>query len=270
MRMESRILVVDDERDIADMLEQVLKKDGFDCVRAAYSGRDAIDVCRSFEPDAVVLDIMLPDMDGIEVCRRIRAFSHCSILFLSSQNEDVDKILGLAAGGDDYVTKPFSPKEIVYRIKAQLRRQAFARADARPPEPETLKVGALRLDAAACVAYKADAPLTLTAKEFGLLRFLMENPNRIIGKERLYEKVWGEESAVCDNTIMVHIRHLREKMEDRRWRKGATRRPIRPDSFFGRSTRAWSGSTARSRRRTRVGKRTRRRARTGLPTSRTI
>ena len=211
--MENRILLVDDERDIADLLEEVLRGDGFLHIRKAHTGQSALDLCRAFKPDAVVLDIMLPDMDGVEVCKQIRAFSHCSILFLSSKNDDVDKILGLASGGDDYVTKPFSPKEVVYRIKSQLRRQQYAKAETQAQGNAVLKLGGITLDPDASCAYRDGAPLELTAKEYGLLQFLMENPNKIISKERLYERVWGEESAVCDNTIMVHIRHLREKLE---------------------------------------------------------
>ena len=211
--MSEKILLVDDARDIVELLEEVLRQDGFTQIKRAYTGQDALQQCRMFQPDAVVLDVMLPDMDGIEVCRQIRAFSHCSILFLSAKNDDVDKILGLASGGDDYVTKPFSPKEVVYRIKSQLRRQQFARAAA-PETKAMLRVGRLTLDPEATLAYKSGALLPLTAKEYGLLQYLMENPNKIISKERLYERVWGEESAVCDNTIMVHIRHLREKIEE--------------------------------------------------------
>ena len=212
--MNERILLVDDEKDIADLLEEVLRSDGFTEIRKAYTGQSALELCRAFLPDAVVLDIMLPDMDGVEVCRQIRAFSHCSILFLSSKNDDVDKILGLASGGDDYVTKPFSPKEIVYRIKSQLRRRQYAKMEMQAEETAALKLGDITVDRSASVAYKAGAPLELTAKEYGLLQYLMEHPRKIISKERLYERVWGEESAVCDNTIMVHIRHLREKIEE--------------------------------------------------------
>lgn len=207
-----KILLVDDEKDVVALLEEVLIKNGFQSIRKAYTGRDALELCREYAPDVVVLDIMLPDMDGIEICQRIRQFSHCSILFLSSKNDDVDKILGLASGGDDYVTKPFSPKELVYRIKSQLRRLKYART--KTATEQTLTLGDLTLDPKASQAYKRGQPLELTAKEYGLLQYLLENPNRIISKERLYERVWGEESAVCDNTIMVHIRHLREKLED--------------------------------------------------------
>lgn len=211
--MTKKLLLVDDEKDIVDLLENVLQKEGFHEIRKAYTGEDAVAVCRAFQPDVVVLDVMLPGMDGIEVCRQIRSFSHCSILFLSSKNDDVDKILGLSSGGDDYVTKPFSPKEIVYRIKSQLRRMDYARAEAAPAETALLRFANLSIDRDACCAYRAGQPLALTAKEYGILQYLMENPNKIISKERLYETVWGEESAVCDNTIMVHLRHLREKIE---------------------------------------------------------
>lgn len=123
--MDSKILLVDDEKDIADLIEEVLRQDSFENIKKVYTGMDAVQVCREYQPDVVVLDIMLPDIDGIEVCKQIREFSFCSILFLSSKNDDIDKILGLSCGGDDYITKPFSPREIVYRIKAQLRRQQY-------------------------------------------------------------------------------------------------------------------------------------------------
>lgn len=212
--MTDKILLVDDEKDIIDLLEEVLRKERLTNVKKVYTGKDAISLCREFQPDVVVLDIMLPDIDGIEVCKQIRMFSYCSILFLSSKNDDVDKILGLASGGDDYVTKPFSPKEIVYRVKSQLRRMQYARVDAVGQKSITLCAGDITIDTDACCVYKAGQLLELTAKEYSILQFMMENQNKIISKERLYEHVWGEESAVCDNTIMVHIRHLREKIED--------------------------------------------------------
>lgn len=115
--MNHKILLVDDEKDIVDLIEEVLRQDGFQNIEKAYTGEDAVEFCKSFEPDVIVLDIMLPDLDGIEVCKKIRGFSFCSILFLSSKNDDVNKILGLSSGGDDYITKPFSPREVVFRIK---------------------------------------------------------------------------------------------------------------------------------------------------------
>lgn len=158
-----------------------------------------------------ILDVMLPDIDGYEVCKQIRQFSHCPILFLSSKNDELDKILGLAVGGDDYVTKPFSPKEIAFRVKAQLRRLEYKQS---PLQGNTIQIGELSIDPDGCRALKGGKEIELTAREFGILLHLAENKGRIISRERLYETVWGEDSYGCDNTIMVHIRHLREKLED--------------------------------------------------------
>ena len=211
--MDSKILLVDDEKDIADLIEEVLRQDSFENIKKVYTGMDAVQVCREYQPDVVVLDIMLPDIDGIEICKQIREFSFCSILFLSSKNDDIDKILGLSCGGDDYITKPFSPREIVYRIKAQLRRQQY-QSVMRTDVKGLLTVGGLALDRESSRIYKNEKEIDLTGREFLLLSYLMENADKIISKERLYEQVWGEYSSICDNTIMVHIRHIREKIED--------------------------------------------------------
>jgi len=211
--MNSKILLVDDEKDIVDLLEEVLQQDGFPFIRKVHTGLEALQICREFQPDVVVLDVMLPDLDGLEVCKKIREFSYCSILFLSSKNDDIDKILGLSFGGDDYITKPFSPREVVFRIKAQLRRQQY-QAMPHTVSDETLCVGPLSLDRESCRVYKLGQEISLTGREFLLLCYLMENADKIISKERLYEQVWGEYSSICDNTIMVHIRHIREKIED--------------------------------------------------------
>lgn len=213
MEIRNKILLVDDEKDIVDLMEEVLRQDGFRCIKRAYTGIDALRICREFQPDVVVLDIMLPDLDGLKVCQAIREFSFCSVLFLSSKNDDVDKILGLSFGGDDYITKPFSPREVVFRVKAQIRRQGY-QAGILPGSGGFLTVGPLSLDQEGCRAYKAGRELRLTAKEFQLLSFLMEHPGQIISKERLYERIWGDPGGIYDNTIMVHIRHLREKIED--------------------------------------------------------
>ena len=211
--MDRKILLADDEKDIADLIEEVLRQDSFKNIKKAYTGMDAVQVCREYQPDVVVLDIMLPDIDGIEVCKQIREFSFCSILFLSSKNDDIDKILGLSCGGDDYITKPFSPREVVYRIKAQLRRQQY-QSVMRTDVKGLLTVGGLALDRESSRIYKNEKEIDLTGREFLLLSYLMENADKIISKERLYEQVWGEYSSICDNTIMVHIRHIREKIED--------------------------------------------------------
>ncbi len=208
---EYKIMVVDDEPDILDLLEKALIIEGFPAVIKIDTGRKAVNACKEMLPDMIILDVMLPDIDGYEVCRQIRQFSHCPILFLSSKNDELDKILGLAVGGDDYVTKPFSPKEIAYRVKAQLRRMEYRQ---RPLGNQTIEIGALTIDADGCRALKDGRDLELTAREFEILQYLAENKGRVISRERLYEAVWNEDSFGCDNTVMVHIRHLREKMEN--------------------------------------------------------
>lgn len=207
--MRDKILLVDDEVDILNLLEDVLRREGFQHLYRAETGSAAVKACHEHMPDAIVLDIMLPDIDGLEVCKQIRLFSNAPILFLSSKNDEIDKILGLSIGGDDYVTKPFSPREMAYRIKAQLRRSSGTQGDHR-----CILLGNLRIDVDASRAYKEGKEIALTAREYGLLLYLAENQNKIISKERLYEQVWGEDSFGSDNTLMVHIRHLREKIED--------------------------------------------------------
>lgn len=208
---EYKIMIVDDEPDILTLLEKALHIEGFFHIAKIESGISAVDACRKIDPDIIILDVMLPDIDGYEVCRRIRQFSHCPILFLSSKNDEVDKILGLAVGGDDYVTKPFSPKEVAFRVKAQLRRAAYRQS---PEQPHAITIGELVIDPDGCRAAKNGKDAELTAREFEILQYLAQNIGRVISRERLYEAVWGEDGFGCDNTIMVHIRHLREKLED--------------------------------------------------------
>lgn len=206
-----KIMIVDDEPDILVLLEKALNIEGYYNIIKTDNGLAAVDACKEFQPDIIILDVMLPGIDGYEVCKRIRQFSHCPILFLSSKNDEVDKILGLAVGGDDYVTKPFSPKEIAFRVKAQLRRLEYKH---NPQQDHSFRIGGLTIDPDGCRVAKNDKEIELTAREFGILLYLAENKGRIISRERLYETIWGEDSYGCDNTIMVHIRHLREKLED--------------------------------------------------------
>ena len=206
-----KILLVDDETDILDLLEKTLRRDNFSNILKVENGHTAVNACKDFMPDLIILDVMLPDMDGYEVCRQIRQFSHCPILFLSSKNDEVDKILGLAVGGDDYVTKPFSPKEVIYRIKAQIRRLEYTQKLFTNCH---IKIGDLLIDTNGGCVMKNGKEVVLTAREFGILSCLAENAGRVMSKERLYEIVWGEDGTGCDNTIMVHIRHIREKIED--------------------------------------------------------
>lgn len=208
---EYKIMIVDDEPDISNLLEKSLNIEGFYNIEKVDTGITAINVCKEIYPDIIILDVMLPDIDGYEVCKQIRQFSHCPILFLSSKNDELDKILGLAVGGDDYITKPFSPKEVAYRVKAQLRRTSYRQI---PTSHELIKIGALTIDTDGCRATKDGKDMELTAKEFEILQYLAENKGRVISRERLYEAIWNEDSFGCDNTVMVHIRHLREKLEN--------------------------------------------------------
>nr|WP_024832034.1 response regulator transcription factor [Ruminiclostridium josui] len=205
------ILIVDDETDIANLIENTLMLENLKNIIKVDSGLKAVSTCREVNPDVVILDIMLPDIDGYEVCRRIRQFSNCQIMFLSAKNDELDTILGLAAGGDDYVTKPFSPKELAFRVKAQLRRAGFQKTSIRPSH---IKIGDLTIEPECGVVTKAGRDISLTAREFEILLFLSQNLGRVISRERLYEAIWKEDCFGCDNTIMVHIRHLREKIED--------------------------------------------------------
>ena len=206
-----KIMLVDDEPDILDLLEKALNIEGFYNITKIDNGISAVITCKEIQPDIIILDVMLPDIDGYEVCKKIREFSHCPVLFLSSKNDELDKILGLAVGGDDYVTKPFSPKEIAYRVKAQLRRAEYRQV---PIQDFSIKIDELMIDTGGCRVMKNNKEIGLTAREFEILRYLAENLGRVISRERLYEIVWGEDSFGCDNTIMVHIRHLREKLEE--------------------------------------------------------
>lgn len=208
---EYKIMIVDDEPDILELLEKSLAVEGFHNIIKIDNGLSAVSSCKELQPDIIILDVMLPGIDGYEVCKRIRSFSYSPILFLSSKNDELDKILGLAIGGDDYVTKPFSPKEVAFRVKAQLRRTEYKRL---PTKAQTIKVGALRIDLEGCRVIKDGTEVELTAREYELLQYMAQNLGRVISRERLYEAVWGEDSCGCDNTIMVHIRHLREKIEN--------------------------------------------------------
>lgn len=209
----SKIMIVDDEPDIAELLEKALNIEGFHNIIKAGTGTAAINTCRESRPDVMILDVMLPDLDGYEVCRQIRQFSHCPILFLSSKNDELDKILGLAVGGDDYVTKPFSPKEVAYRVRAQLRRMKYRQEPGDTGASSEIVIGPLLIDTEGCRVLLNDRDLELTAREFEILLYLAENRGRVISRERLYEAIWKEDSFGCDNTVMVHIRHLREKLE---------------------------------------------------------
>lgn len=210
---DKKILLIDDEKEILQLLETVLQKEGFNNIYKSESGLEGIEICRQKEPDIVVLDIMLPDIDGFEVCRRLREFTYVPVIFLSAKSDDTDKLIGLGIGGDDYVTKPFSPKEVAFRIKARFRREQYPVKDGAKGE-EKIILGNVVIDKRKMEVTKSKHPVSLTAKEYQLLLYLAENANQILSKKRIYQQVWGEDYYGDDNSIMVHIRHLREKIED--------------------------------------------------------
>lgn len=211
MGFDQKVLIVDDEADILRLLRTVLVKEGIDQVYTAATAESAWLEFQKWQPDIVILDIMLPDGEGYEVCKNIRAVSNVPIFFLSAKAEEIDKILGFAIGGDDYITKPFSPKEVAYRIKARFRRADPTQLD---KPNRVIKVGPFELDEEKVELQKNGKVIPLKPKELGLLTMMLKHPGQIISKESLYDQVWGEEFFGFDNTVMVHVRRLREKIED--------------------------------------------------------
>ncbi|WP_066187684.1 response regulator transcription factor [Gracilibacillus timonensis] len=211
-----RILIVDDEKDLGQLMSTSLQKEGFSEIETAGSIREGWEKFEQYQPSIIVLDIMLPDGEGYDLCRKIREVSQIPILFLSAKSDEVDKILGLAIGGDDYITKPFSPKEMAYRVKAQLRRAGVYSLEAQTQKTNQGEktIGLFTINAEETEVDKQGEHLELTAKEVGLMTCFLHHPNQILSKETLFRTVWGEDFYGADNTLMVHIRRLREKVED--------------------------------------------------------
>ena len=206
-----KILVVDDEVDIVDFIGDYLTGEGYEVVEA-YDGVQALDKMRQGRPDLVILDIMLPRLDGFEVCKQMRAESTVPILMVTAKGSDVDKIVGLEIGADDYIPKPFNPRELVARVKAILRRTY--RQDYQPHiQTATLKYKDLSIDTERRRATIGGRLLELTMKEFDLLLFLMRNPGHVYSRNDLLDHVWGQDSFVGERTVDVHIRRLREQIE---------------------------------------------------------
>lgn len=209
--METRILVVDDEQEIADLIELYLAGEGY-TVRKFYNGNEAAVCIRTERLDLAILDIMLPDIDGMELCRRIREKQNYPIIMLTAKGEEIDKIRGLSMGADDYVTKPFKPLELVARVKAQLRRATKYNKNEAKAGLE-LSVGGLVLNIKNHECRLNEELINLTPTEFDILRILCENRGQVISGDQLFQEIWGEKYfSNNNNTIMVHIRHLREKL----------------------------------------------------------
>lgn len=210
--MKERILIADDEKEIVDLLELYLEKEGF-VVQSAYTGIDAWRIIQEQDVDMAILDIMMPGIDGYRLVKKIRESRHIPVLMLSAKREDHDKILGLELGADDYMTKPFNPMEVVARVKAQLRRCGHYNRAKDECSLSELRVGELRLDLSSCVLYKGEERLDITSREYLILKLLMENPGRVYTKKQIYEQVWQVPFYGDDNAVMVHMSHLRTKIE---------------------------------------------------------
>jgi DNA-binding response OmpR family regulator len=204
------VLVVEDEGSIASFVALYLKNAGYS-VKAAATGQEALAQASSVQPSMIILDLMLPDIDGIEVCRRIRKSSDVPILMLTARDEDVDKIIGLEVGADDYLTKPFNPRELVARVKSVLRRSAPER---RPAESRVIRHGDLAIDAGRREVTVGDREVQLAPKEFDLLWELLDHRGLVLTRDQLLERVWGYTFAGDTRTVDVHVRQLRRKLGD--------------------------------------------------------
>ncbi len=202
------ILIVEDDRNTAALLATYLEKEGFTTLQL-HDGSEALALARKRPPGFVILDVMLPGLDGWEVCRHLRQFSDVPILMLSAREEEIDRVLGLSLGADDYVVKPFSPRELVERVKAILRRTRPA-----PAQEKSLNHAGLNLDPLKRRVTLAGQPVDLTAAEYKLLLALMAAPGRIFSREELLSQLYEQGEAVIDRTVDVHIGHLRQKLDD--------------------------------------------------------
>ena len=206
--MASTVLVVDDEKNIVQLARLYLNKEGYE-VESAYDGLEALKMAKSVRPDLIILDLMMPEMDGLEVCRELRKTSNVPIIMLTAKGDDIDRIVGLEIGADDYMTKPFNPRELVARVKAVLRRTAQ-----NAPTQPVLDAGGLHLDTASREVTLDGAAVTLRAKEFDLLTAFMRYTGIVLDRERLLQLVWGADYYGDTRTIDVHVAWLREKLAE--------------------------------------------------------
>jgi DNA-binding response OmpR family regulator len=203
-----RILVVEDEAMVAEVVERYLRRDGHE-VRVAHDGYAALDVFERFQPDLIVLDLMLPGIDGMEVCRRVRERSQTPVIMLTARGQEIDKLHGLSIGADDYVTKPFSPRELAARVQAVLRR-AHASSNG---DGDAIVFDGLRINGRERTVEDGRGPVRLTAREFDLLYYLARRPRQVFTRDQLMDAVWDTEFAGDASTVTVHMRRLRSKIE---------------------------------------------------------
>jgi DNA-binding response OmpR family regulator len=205
------VLIVDDEPTIVEVVQLYLQREGFEVATAA-DGQSALDAVARRRPDLMVLDLMLPQIDGLEIIRRVRSSGALPIIMLTARGEETDRVVGLELGADDYVTKPFSPRELVARVKAVLRRTQTG-SQASSSSDDAISAGPLRIEAAARKVSMAGREINLTAREFDLLIFMARHPGQVFTREQLLDQVWGFTFASDASTVTVHIRRLREKIE---------------------------------------------------------
>ncbi|EJW18236.1 response regulator transcription factor [Paenibacillus alvei] len=209
---ESKILIVDDEIEITELISLYLRREGYR-VYVADNGYSALQMMKEIEPDLIILDILLKSLDGIEVCKEVRKTSNVPILFISCKSDDVDIILGLTVGGDDYITKPFSPSQLVARVKAHLSRNSLSAQALQRSTQHKLSFEELEMDLQSHTVTVQGKAVALSAKEFDLLAYLAQSPNKVFKLEQLYQHIWNTESFGDTRTLMVHISNLRKKIE---------------------------------------------------------
>src|SRR6476646_1588546 len=210
LRMPKRIAIVEDEAELAALIDYNLSRQGYQ-TQVLSGVKGTLRTLEQAKPDLIVLDVMLPEIDGFELCRQIRqsaVLGRIPVLFLTARSDEVDRVLGLEIGGDDYMTKPFSPRELIARVKAHLRREEM------DSEPVAVAMGPFRLDRTARRVYLSDRELALTSTEFNLLEYFLTHPGRAYSRDQLLESVWGEQRYVTPRTVDVHVRRLRERVEE--------------------------------------------------------
>lgn len=210
-----KILIIEDDLSIAELENNYLTMSGFEC-DIATDGNSGLEKARNGDYALIIVDIMLPGRDGFSICKEIRAESDVPIIFLSAKSDEIDKVRGLGLGADDYMTKPFSPSELVARVKSHIARYEKLTAAANKAKPDVLTIGGLKIDKNAHRVYVDDNEVAMPVKEYELLLFLAENPNIVFNKERLFDRIWGMDAMGDVSTVTVHIQRIRDKIDKNR------------------------------------------------------
>ena len=210
-----RILIIEDDLSIAELENDYLTMNGFECDMAT-DGNSGLEKARNGDYALIRVDVMLPGRDGFSICKEIRAESDVPIIFLSAKSDEIDKVRGLGLGADDYMTKPFSPSELVARVKSHIARYEKLTASAKSVKPDVLTIGGLKIDKNAHRVYVDDNEVAMPVKEYELLLFLAENPNIVFNKERLFDRIWGMDAMGDVSTVTVHIQRIRDKIDKNR------------------------------------------------------